>query len=314
MHTLLRHTALSDRLQHTASLIGNTPLLPIRRAFVKKGVSLYAKLEWQQLGQSVKARPAFHIIKGAIERGELGPGRRLLDATSGNTGIAYASICAALGIELTICIPENASQERKSLLKALGAELVFTSPFEGTDGAQAEAKALAASQPGRYYYADQYNNSDNWRAHYLSTAEEIFAQTGGQITHFVAGLGTTGTFVGTGRRLLELKPDITLVSLQPETALHGLEGWKDLQTAKVPGIYDPALAHAQKEVATMEAYGQLVHFARTEGILLSPSAAANLAGAIQLARELEEGTIVTIFPDDASKYGEVIDQLFSSIN
>lgn len=302
---------LTDRLKTVESLIGNTPLLPIQRAFHKPGVQIFAKLEWLQLGQSVKARPAFNIIKNAILSGELSPHKRLLDATSGNTGIAYASIGAALGIPITICIPENASKERKIILKSLGAELVYTSPFESTDGSQAKAKALFAERPDLYYYADQYNNASNWQAHYDGTAEEIFAQTKKEITHFVTGLGTTGTFVGTSRRLKELNANIQLVSLHPETALHGLEGWKDLETAKVPGIYDESVADQQLIVSTMDAYDLVKKFAKTEGLLISPSAAANLSGAIKVAEQIDKGVIVTVFPDDASKYSDVIEQIFS---
>lgn len=311
MITSVEHQQLLERLDAVGNLIGNTPLYPIQHVFQKEGVRLFAKLEWYQLGQSVKARPAYQIIKQAILDGELYPGKRLLDATSGNTGIAYASIAANLGIDVTICMPENASEERKRILTALGAELIFTSPFEATDGSQKVAKALYEERPDLYYYADQYNNENNWKAHYLNTAREIYHQTKGTLTHYVTGLGTTGSFVGTGRKLKEINPAIELVALQPETALHGLEGWKDLETAKVPGIYDPQVADRTLSVSTGDAYEWVKAFARKEGILISPSAAANLSGAIKVAEQLDEGVVVTLFPDDAAKYGEVYQQLYS---
>lgn len=302
--------ALLKRLETIAPFVGNTPLYPIKRAYQKKGVQIYAKLEWQQLGNSVKARAAFHIFKAAIKAGHIKKGMHLLDATSGNTGIAYAAIGAALGIPVTLCLPENASKERKQILSALGVHIVYTSRFEGTDGAQDRAKELKAQYPDKYYYADQYANDNNWKAHYKTTAEEIWQQTNQQITHFVAGLGTTGTFVGTSRRLRELNPAIRLIAYQPELAMHGLEGWKHLPTAKVPKIYDDTIAHENYVVDTLDAYKWIKIFAQKEGILLSPSAAANLAGAIKVAEQIEEGVIVTMFPDDSTKYSEVIDQLF----
>lgn len=309
MTTLEIATPFQEKIDAVEQLIGNTPLYPITAFPLKKGVSLWAKLEWQQLGQSVKARPAFQIIKDAISSGELAEGKKLLDASSGNTAIAYASIGAALGIPVSICLPENASPERKRMLKALGAEIILTSPLEGTDGAQRKAKELASQQPSLYYYADQYNNDSNWRAHYYTTAREIYHQTQGQITHFVTGLGTTGSFMGTSRKLKEIIPGITTVALHPETAMHGLEGWKDMETAKVPGIYDAALADQNISVTTRKAYNWLQEFATKEGMLLSPSAAANLAGAYEVASELEAGVVVTLFPDDANKYSDVIDEL-----
>lgn len=311
MATLEISTPVQQKIDSVEQLIGNTPLYPITAFPLKEGVTLWAKLEWQQLGQSVKARAAFQIIKDAIGRGDLTPGKRLLDASSGNTAIAYASIGAALNLPVTICLPENASPERKRILKVLGAEIILTSPLEGTDGAQQQAKELASQQPSLYYYADQYNNDSNWRAHYYTTAREIYHQTNGQITHFVTGLGTTGSFMGTTRKLKEIIPSIKTISLQPETALHGLEGWKDMDTAKVPGIYDPSLADENRRVTSCEAYDWLKAFALKEGMLISPSAAANLAGAYQVASELEEGVVVTLFPDDANKYSDVIDQLIS---
>lgn len=312
MTTTIRpqHIPAKSRIDQIAPLIGNTPLHPIARVWRNPKVKIFAKLEWKQLGGSVKSRPAFNIIKTALRKGHLAGGQHLLDATSGNTGIAYASIGAALGIPVTLCLPENASSERKQILKALGAELILTSKFEGTDGAQLKAKELYATDPTKYFYADQYANEANWLAHYQSTAVEIWHQTGSKITHFVTGLGTTGTFTGVGRRLKAFNKDIQLVALHPNNPMHGLEGWKHLETAIVPKIYDDQLADENREVDTQEAFSLLKEIAGKEGLLVSPSAAANLLGAIQLAEDLEEGVIVTTFADDASKYTEVYQQLY----
>ena len=299
---------LQSRLNEVAKQVGNTPLLALTKVFSKKGVRLFAKQEWKQLSGSVKCRPAFNIIRKAIESGELNYNNALLDATSGNTGIAYAAIGAELGIKVVLCLPENASKERKEILQSLGAEIIFTSRFEGTDGAQETARELALKYPGKYFYADQYKNDNNWKAHYNTTAIEIFNELP-DISHFVAGLGTTGTFTGTGRRLKELNPAIHLTSLQPDSALHGLEGWKHLETAVVPAIYDPLVADENFEVSTDEAYEMLKAVAKYEGIVLSPSSAANIAGAIRVAEKLEKGTVVTVLPDNADKYSEVIKNL-----
>jgi len=288
--------------------IGNTPLHRVTRLFTKKNVHIYAKKEWMQLSGSVKARAAYNIIRKAIESGDLSRRRTLLDATSGNTGIAYAHIAKQLGIPVALCLPENASQERKDILQSLGVRLILTSRFEGTDGAQQVAKSLAEEDPETYYYADQYKNQNNWKAHYHTTATEIYKALP-RITHFIAGLGTTGTFVGTGRRLRELKPSIQLISLQPDFALHGLEGWKHMETALVPKIYDPSVADANYEVSTEEAHDMIKAAHKYEGLLLSPSSAANLAGAIRIAQQLDEGTLVTVLPDNADKYSEIIKKL-----
>ncbi len=296
-----------NELQH---YVGNTPLFEIKNAFKKKGVRIFAKLEWQQFGGSVKARAAYQIIRTALREGWLTKEKTLLDATSGNTGIAYAIFAAVAGIDLTLCIPENCSEERKHLLKSLGANVIYTSPFETTDGAQKVARELVKENPGKYYYADQYSNNANWLAHYNGTALEIWDQTHEEITHFISGLGTTGTFTGTGTRLKELDPNIQLVSLQPESALHGLEGWKHLETAHVPGIYNDQLADYGLEVGTEEAYAMMQKVAKEEGLFISPSSAANLVGAIKLAEGLDHGTIVTVFPDDSAKYGELNKLLF----
>ena len=299
-------------LQHKT---GATPLRRMSFLEPSPGIEIHAKLEWQQLGGSVKARPAFRILKEAIANGRWKPGMHMLDATSGNTGIAYATFCQAAGIPLTLCMPENASKERKAVLAQLGAQIILTSPFDGTDGAQAEARKLAARQPWKYAYLDQYSNPENWRAHYETTAEEIIQQTDGRITHFVAGLGTTGTFTGTGRRLAEHQPSrrrskrVTRIALQPETALHGLEGWKHLETAHVPDIYDPQVADAMEAVSTEASYGMIRRVFLETGMRISPSAAANLAGTLATAEKRGPGVYVTICADDATKYSEVYNRL-----
>ena len=301
---LQRHRALADR-------VGNTPLieLPSLTEDLAPDVRIMAKLEWHQIGGSVKARAA-HAILGEALLDPAANGKRLLDASSGNTGIAYGAICSALGIPLTLCLPSNASPERKRILEALGVEIVPTSPFEGTDGAQAECRAMMEVQSDRYYYLDQYAHPANRRAHYHGTAGEIWMQTGGEVTHFVAGLGTTGTFNGTTTRLKEFAPEIQCIAFQPESALHGLEGWKHLETADVPAIHDHSIADEHRTVSTEAAYTMVVDIARSEGLLISPSAGANLAAARSVAEELDRGIIVTTLADDASKYGDVMAQLF----
>jgi cysteine synthase B len=302
---------LKKRLANAGQLIGNTPLFEIRNVYKKSGVRIFAKLEWQQLGSSVKSRPAYKIISNAIEEGKLDESRQLLDATSGNTGIAYASIGAALGIPVTLCLPENASEERKRILKSLGVNIIYTSRFEGTDGAQLKAKELYAENPDKYYYADQYANDNNWKAHFQTTAPEIWEQTNRTITHFVAGLGTTGTFTGTGRRLKSFNRNIELIALQPDNPMHGLEGWKHLETAIVPKIYDKNVADRFLEIDTLESFDLVKLVARKEGLLISPSAAANLLGAIKVAEGIEEGIIVTTFADSADKYSEIMNKIFA---
>lgn len=301
---------LLEQLEQLTHYVGNTPLYPITKLHSNPRVKIFAKLEWQQFGGSVKARPAFNILYQAVKNGDLKEGMSLLDASSGNTGIAYAIFAAVAGIPVTLCIPENASKERKHLLQTLNVNVIYTSPFESTEGSQRVAKELYKQHPDKYFYADQYNNENNWKAHYNGTGVEIWEQTEGEITHFVAGLGTTGTFTGTGRRLKEFNSEIELVSLQPETALHGLEGWKHLETAKVPGIYDDSVADRIAEAKTEKAYATLKRAAREEGLLLSPSSAANLQGALDLAEQIDEGTIVTVFPDDSTKYSDVIEQIY----
>jgi cysteine synthase B len=300
-----RNSALINKAKGLSVQVGNTPLVRIRNLVVKKGVELWVKKEWEQLSGSVKCRAAYRIFFDALQKGELNEHKALLDATSGNTGIAYAAIGSALGIKVVLCLPENASIERKQILTSLGAEIIYTSKYEGTDGAQEVAKELADKHPDKYFYADQYKNDNNWKAHYYTTAVEIINELP-DITHFVAGLGTTGTFVGTGRRLKEYNPNIQLVSFQPDSALHGLEGWKHLDTAIVPQIYDPSVADQDIEVSTEEAYEIIKAVNKHEGLLLSPSSAANIAGALKVIDEMEEGVVVTVLPDNADKYSEVI--------
>lgn len=298
-----RVTALAE----IAEQIGNTPLLAIRSLSTAK-VKIYAKAEWQQLGNSVKARAAYQIISSAIGKGQL-EGRSLLDASSGNTAIAYASICAKLNIPLEICLPANASQKRKDILKALGTTLHLTSELEGTDGAQAAAKELALASPEKYYLADQYSNDSNWKAHYHGTANEIYRQTEGRITHFITGLGTTGSFVGNSVRLKELNPAIRSIALQPDSPMHILEGWKHLETAATPKIFNEDNLDGYRSIDSLAALDMIRFIAKNEGILLSPSSAANLLGAKNLSNEIKEGVIVTLLPDDASKYDEILEML-----
>jgi len=285
------------------ALIGNTPLLrltKLTRDF--PGVELYAKAEWANPGGSVKDRAALNIITVAERQGLLTRGNILLDATSGNTGIAYAMICAARGYRLRLCVPGNVSLERQRILKAYGADVIYTDPLQGSDGAIRKARELYQERPDLYFYADQYNNPANWVAHYQTTGREIFEQTQGRVTHFVAGLGTTGTFTGVTRRLRELKPEIQCISVQPDAAFHGLEGLKHMPSAIVPGIYDPQLADENLWVGTEEAYAMARRIAREEGLLVGVSSAAAVVAALQVAARLERGVIVTVFPDSGNRY------------
>jgi len=303
--------SLLEGLSQMEKFVGNTPLYPLNRVFQKPGVKIYAKLEWQQFGSSVKTRAAYKIVKEAIFTGKLDRSKTLLDASSGNTGIAYASICGALGISVTLCIPANASIERIRNLKSLGAEIILTSELESTDGAQNKAKEMYAANPEKYYYADQYGNDNNWKAHYETTGPEIVNQLEEEnITHFVAGLGTSGTLRGVGEFLKEYDSEVDLVALQPDSALHAIEGWKDMETAMVPKIFDAEQPDYTLEVSTEQSYAMLKEIAEKEGLLIGPSGAANLAGAINLAKEIDQGVIVTVFPDSADKYSEVYEQLF----
>jgi cysteine synthase B len=287
--------------------IGNTPLFRLSRLERDlPGVELYAKAEWLNPGGSVKDRPAARIICEALTAGHLTPDRRILDATSGNTGIAYAMLGAALGYGVTLCVPANITPERKRILRAYGPELIFTDPLEGSDGAIREARSRFTENSGMFFYADQYNNEFNWRAHYDSTALEIWEQTEGRVTDFVAGLGTSGTFVGTGRRLRELNPGITLTSVQPDAAFHGLEGLKHMETAIVPGIYDPAVADHDLGVSTDEAYRMTRRIAAEEGLLVGISSGAALAGAFDMLRadggHRDPRVVVIVFPDGGERY------------
>lgn len=293
--------------------IGRTPLLRLSRIELDlPGVELYAKAEWLNPGGSVKDRPAARMICEALSSGHLTRDRRILDATSGNTGIAYAMIGAALGYGVTLCVPANITPERKRILNAYGPELIFTDPLEGSDGAIREARKRFGADPHRYFYPDQYNNDFNWRAHYDTTAAEIWEQTGGRITHFVAGLGTSGTFVGTSRRLRELNSDIRMISVQPDSPFHGLEGLKHMESAIVPGIYDPTIADVDLGVSTDNAYAMTRRLARDEGLLAGISSGANLAGAIEILRDPAlrapgfsldaPRVVVVIFPDGGERY------------
>jgi cysteine synthase B len=285
-------------------MIGRTPLVRLTHFEheVPPGVELYAKAEWQNPGGSVKDRAAARMILEGEASGRLSPDRTILDATSGNTGIAYAMVGAARGYRVKLCVPENASPERKLILRALGAELVLTNPLDSTDGAIREARRIYASDPDRYFYPDQYNNDANWRAHYDTTAPEIIEQTSGRLTHFVAGLGTSGTFVGTGRRLRKFNPSIKLISFEPDSAFHGLEGLKHMETAIVPGIYDPSLADENLHVGTERAYALVRRLAREMGLLAGISSGAAVAAMLDVARRLDRGLVVTVFPDGAEKY------------
>ena len=268
-------------------------------------VRLLGKAEWYNPGGSVKDRAAANIVNEARRAGKLGPGKILLDSTSGNTGIAYAMLGAALGFHVTLCVPENVSVERKRILQAYGANIIFTDPGEGSDGAIKIARALAAERPDLYFYADQYSNDANWRAHYLTTAEEIWEQTEGRVTHFVSMLGTTGTFVGTTRRLKELNPHVRCISLQPDSAFHGIEGAKHLPSAIVPRIYDSSLADDNMEIATETAHAMARRLARENGLLVGVSAAAAVAGSLMVAEGLKKNqnaTIVTVLCDSGEKY------------
>jgi S-sulfo-L-cysteine synthase (O-acetyl-L-serine-dependent) len=286
--------------------VGNTPLVRLARAGREfPDAVIYAKAEWFNPGGSVKDRAALAMILEGERTGALTPEKTILDATSGNTGIAYAMIGAARGYRVKLCVPESASAERKRVLAAYGAELVITPAAEGSDGAIRRARELAAAEPGRCFYADQYGNPANLQAHYRTTAAEIWQQTAGSITHFVAGLGTSGTFVGTARRLKEWNPRIVCVSVEPDSAFHGLEGLKHMATAIVPTIYDPGLADEKIAVRTEDAYELVRRLAREEGLLVGPSAGAALAGCLDVAQRLPRGeraVIVTVFPDSGERY------------
>jgi cysteine synthase B len=282
--------------------IGGTPLIDLSALTGRPEVKLYGKAEMANPGGSVKDRPALAMIEDAERRGLFAAGRRLLDSTSGNTGIAYAMIGAARGIPVTLCLPESASEERKRILKAYGVELRITDPLQGSDGAILEARRLVAEEPERWAYLDQYSNPENWRAHYRTTGPEIWEQTGGAVTHFVTGLGTSGTFMGVGRFLKEASPAIRLISVEPDSPFHGLEGMKHMASAIVPPIYDAALADEARELETEKAYAMVKRLAREAGLLAGVSSGANVAASLEVAAVLREGVIVTVLCDSADKY------------
>lgn len=294
------------------SHVGNTPLIPLRRLTLRqaqggarnlsKQIQIFAKAEWFNPGGSIKDRPALNIIRTALANGDLIPGKRLLDSTSGNMGISYATFGAAFGIPVTLCVPANASPERITILRTLGAEVIPTDPSEGSDGAILAARQMAKDQPSLYWYANQYNNPANWQAHYLSTGPEIVAQTNGQVTHFVAGLGTSGTLMGTGRYLREQLPHVKIISFQPDAPFHGLEGLKHMPSAIKPGIYDESFAGKPLEVRTEAAHEMVRRLAREEGLFVGISSGAAMVAALDVASKLKEGVVVTIFPDAGYKY------------
>jgi S-sulfo-L-cysteine synthase (O-acetyl-L-serine-dependent) len=297
-------TSLHEKPKTLEQLIGNTPLLTFPRLtkHLAPGVSLYAKAEWTNPGGSVKDRPALNIILQAEKRGDLRPDKVILDSTSGNMGIAYAMIGAARGYKVKLVLPANASPERIQILRAFGVDLVLSDPADGSDGAIRRVRELNEAEPDRYFFANQYNNPDNWKAHYKTTGVEIWEQTQGRVTHFLAGLGTSGTLMGTGRRLREYNPNIQLIGLQPDSPFHGLEGLKHMETAIKPGIYDEAGVDVQVTHPTEDAHAMCRRLAREEGILVGVSAGAALAGALKVAESLTEGVVVTLFPDSAAKY------------
>jgi cysteine synthase B len=301
--------SLGETLGHSLiERIGNTPLLRLDALTGDlPGVALLGKAEWYNPGGSVKDRAAGHIVAEARRSGQLRPGKILLDATSGNTGIAYAMLGAAEGFPVTLCMPENVSRERKQILHGYGANIVYTDPGDGSDGAIRKARELIGKDPEQYFYADQYSNDANWKAHYYSTANEIWQQTQGRVTHFVSMLGTSGTFMGTTRRLKELNPRVQCISLQPDSSFHGIEGAKHMASAIVPKIYDPTLADRNLEIATEDAYAMARQMSRSAGLLVGISAAAAVVGCLKIARELpvkrgNEAVIVTILCDSGEKY------------
>lgn len=292
------------RANRPFSHVGDTPLLPLQRvtAGLPSEVRVMGKAEWFNPAGSVKDRPASAILRAALRDGRLGHGQVLLDSTSGNMGIAYASFGAALGIPVRLAIPGNAGPARLAILRALGADLVITEPLEGSDGARQVAQEIASQEPDRYYYADQYSNPANWMAHYETTGPEILDQTQGRLTHFVAGLGTTGTLTGVGRYLRDHAPQVRLIAVQPDGPMHGLEGLKHLPTSHIPSIFDPSLPDEIVQVSTDEAYAMARRLAREEGLLVGLSAAAAAAAALRVGEAERSATIVVLFPDSGTKY------------
>jgi cysteine synthase B len=294
--------SLLERTLDIGCRIGNTPLLELLVPGFKKNVKLFTKAEWTNPGGSVKDRPAYQMVLGGIESGQFRLGKVLLDATSGNTGIAYAMLGAAIGFKVKLVVPENVSMERKRILSAYGAEVVYSDPNMSSDGAIIEAKRLYEKDPEKYFFADQYNNPHNWQAHYHSTAVEIWKQTEGRVTHFLSGLGTSGTCMGTGRRLKEFNPKIQVIAVEPDSPFHGLEGLKRMDSSIVPGIYDKNFPDQHRSVLTEDAYRAVFHLASTEGLLVGISSGAVYHAALQLCEELDESIVVIIFPDNADKY------------
>lgn len=286
------------------SLVGNTPLLPLCKitAHLPNTVRVFAKAEWFNPSGSVKDRPALNILNSALSSSGLSSGKRLLDSTSGNMGISYATFGVSLGIPVTLAIPANASRERLAILRSLGAELLLTDPLEGSDGAMRLARQMAAEQPERYFYANQYDNPANWQAHYLATGPEIVQQTGGQVTHFVAGLGTSGTLTGAGRFLREYNPQVRLIAVQPDQPFHGLEGLKHLPSSIKPGIFDQTLLDMTLGISTETAHAMVRQLARQEGLFVGISSGAAAAAALRVAEGIDHGVVVAIFPDAGYKY------------
>ncbi len=301
---IAQRPAFNPPVDDLINLVGNTPLIRLRRVVegLADGVEIYAKAEYFNPGGSVKDRPALNMILHGERSGQLTPDKIILDATSGNTGIAYAWIAAARGYRVKLALPLNASPERKRILKAYGVDLVLTDPALSSDGAILKAKELYAANPDLYFYPDQYSNPNNWRAHYLTTGVEIYQQTQGRVTHFIAGLGTSGTCMGVGRRLHEYNPQIQVLSMQPDSPFHGLEGLKHMETALVPAIYDPQVTDNNLEVSTEAAQRMVKRLAREEGLLVGISAGANVVAALRVAQTLDKGVIVTILCDSADKY------------
>lgn len=284
--------------------VGNTPLIRLSRvaAHLPISVEVYAKAEWLSPSGSVKDRAAAEILRQALTDGSLSDGRTLLDSTSGNMGIAYATLAASLRVPVHLALPENVGPIRRQMLRTLGVELTFSDPLEGSDGARAVAAELAAQHPGRFFYADQYSNPANWRAHFHTTGPEILRDTEGRVTHFVAGLGTTGTLTGAGRFLKEQVPGVSIVAFQPNSPMHGLEGLKHLPTSEVPEIFDPQVPDEILQISTDDAYSMARRLAREEGLLVGVSAAGAAVAALTVAERLKTGTIVTVFPDSGLKY------------
>jgi len=303
-HTQPRLAVVRPQLgESLLELVGNTPLLRIR-LFEDElpELKVYAKAEYRNPGGSVKDRPALRMLQEAERSGRLAPDRVILDATSGNTGVAYAMIGAARGYRVHLVMPHNVSAVRRTLVHAYGAEVTYSDAMEGSDGAIRLCREILASDPDRYFMPDQYNNPENWLSHYHGTANEIWEQTRGEVTHFVAAVGTSGTFVGTGRRLRELNPKISLHSVQPDSPWHGLEGLKHMATSIVPGIYDPNVADSDLGAPTEEAYGLARRLAATQGVLVGHSSGANLWGVREVGREIGRGVVVTVFADSGDRY------------